>query len=416
MQNTLYQNQQYTLKGVEDQINILTGILDQRQWKLRFPAALEKSYLDLRNRRLLEIERNILIAGLLFYLAFSWPDFYLGGEQGLLIFILRLLITAGGLLAIAWVPKSAFYDYMVILAAVGVFVAGLSVLVFIALIPDELKYAYHLGLIPIQVFIMVALRLSYRSVLSVSLALFLLYLLAHPLMTHEVNDPSLSRLIDIFIPLFTLFWFLMILMGGYIAFMTETAARNDFLKNKLLALEAQRLQFLTDRLHHMSTTDGLTGIANRRCFERQLDTEWRRCLRNKMPLALVMIDIDRFKDFNDHYGHLSGDDCLIRLAQLMASFCKRPGDLCARYGGEEFVILLAETDENDAVTLLEQIRNSVAELNIPHEKSPYGRVTICAGIAASVPDDGRTAESLLGDADRRLYRAKAAGRNQICCV
>ncbi|MAD45147.1 MAG: hypothetical protein CMI02_05870 [Oceanospirillaceae bacterium] len=413
MPDTLYQHEDNTLKRVEEQINILTGILDHGRSKLRFPRRLEQRYLDQRNQSFLDIDRKMLVAGLLFYMAFSWTDFYLGGDKGAAIFMARSIITAVGLFFIWWAPKTFLYDYVIICAAIGVFVAGLSVLVFIGLIPGELKYAYHLGMVPIQVFIIVALRLSYRLMLSVSIALLLIYLIAYPFMNHSIEQPELRRLIDIFIPVFVLFWLLLIMMGGYIAFMMESAARSDFVKNQLLALEAQRLQHLTTRLHYMSTTDSLTGIANRRHFEKKLESEWRRCLRSKTPLALVMIDLDQFKEYNDHYGHLKGDECLKLLAQLMSSFCQRPGDLCARYGGEEFVILLPDTPLTDALRLIEDMRAAVGERNIPHQWAVSGHVTISAGVAAEIPQEDRGADALLSEADRRLYQAKDAGRNQV---
>jgi len=148
-------------------------------------------------------------------------------------------------------------------------------------------------------------------------------------------------------------------------------------------------------------------------MEKKLDSEWRRCLRNKVPLSVVMIDIDRFKEFNDRYGHLKGDSCLTALAWLMESFCKRSGDLCARYGAEEFVLLLPDTPSGDASVMVEKIREAVETLNTPHERSEYFHVTISAGIAAEIPSEARNPDQLLSDADRMLYKAKDAGHNQL---
>lgn len=402
-----------TLKRAEEQINILSAILEQGRQQLKFPALLERRYITQRNQRFLEIDRKILIGGLLFYLGFSWTDFYLGGDNAQMIFTCRLLLSLFLLSAIWWIPRSSLEHYMVPVAAAGIFMAGLSVIVFTCLIPGDVKYAYHLGLIPIQVFTMVAMRLSYRSALTVSVMLLVSYLVVVVVLGQPPENEELTQLTGIFIPMFILFWLLLIVMGGYMAFMMESAARSDFLQNRLLAVEAERLQYLTGRLHVLSTTDCLTGIANRRYFEEQLQAEWRRCQRSHQPLSLVMIDIDYFKDFNDSYGHQRGDDCLRRVAQTMAAFCQRPGDLCARYGGEEFVILLPATAQEEAQALVESLRRAVEQLAIPHRHGEGGVVTVSAGVAARIPGAHSSSDQLLSQADRRLYQAKEQGRNQV---
>lgn len=403
-----------TLKRVEEQINVLSGILEQGRQRLRFPGWLERKYIEQRNQRFMEIDHKMLVAGLLFYLGFSWTDFSLGGDNGPLIFSLRVTVTLLAFLLVFWVPRSQCSRHMLAIAAGGIFTIGFSVIGFIWLIPGELKYAYHLGLIPIQIFTMVALRLSYRSVLVVSVALWLCYTVSLLLTSQSVADPELNKLIHLFLPMFVLFWALLIVMGCYMAFMMESAARNDFMKNRLLALEAERLKYLSGRLHVLSTTDSLTGIANRRFLEERVENEWRRGKRSSMPLALVMVDIDKFKDFNDLYGHQKGDQCLRALANKMAQFCNRPADLCARYGGEEFVLLFPETGQSDALSLAEKMRAAIEEMAIVHEASAAGVVTISAGVASVIPGDNSSADQLLSQADRLLYEAKAQGRNRVC--
>lgn len=405
---------QDTLKRVEDQINILSGILEQGRKQLRFPERLERKYIEQRNDRFMEIDHKMLMGGLLFYLGFSWTDFYLGGDNGALIFTMRAILAAIAFAAVIWIPRSKYAYHLITIAAVGVLLVGLSVITFIWLIPGELKYAYHLGLIPIQIFTMVALRQSYRSVLVVSVILLVCYVISAVVIDQPLSNPTLNELVGIFVPMFIMFWVLLIVMGGYMAFMMESAFRSDFMKNRLLALEAERLQYLSGRLHILSTTDSLTGIANRRFFEDSLDAEWRRGKRTGSCLSLVMVDIDRFKDYNDHYGHQKGDECLRRLAGKMAEFCNRPADVCARYGGEEFVLLLPETSGSDAVWMVEKMRTEIEALKIEHGATGLGYVTISAGVASTVPTDENTADELLSQADRLLYEAKARGRNQVC--
>lgn len=413
MPNISSQQDSDTLKRVEEQINILSGILDQGRHHLRFPGRLEQRYLKFRNQRFLEIDQKIIIGGLLFYLGFSWSDFYLGGDNAQLIFISRLLIAVV-MFALLWsVPRTRFATHMMTVAAAGIFIVGLSVLFFIQLIPDALQYAYHLGLVPIQVFTLVALRLSYRLMLIVSIALISCYVMMLLMFEAPALSPELSAIVNAFMPLFVLFWLLLICMGGYLSYAIESSARSDYMKNRLLALEAERLQYLTRRLHLLSTTDSLTGIANRRYLEECLDKEWRRCLRTQRPLALIMVDIDNFKDYNDYYGHQQGDHCLQSIARNMASFCQRPGDLCARYGGEEFIIILPDTTQGEAAYMAEKIRESIVALAIPHEASPPAVATISAGVVSMVPTAENSSDDLLRIADRMLYQAKEKGRNCV---
>jgi diguanylate cyclase (GGDEF)-like protein len=169
-----------------------------------------------------------------------------------------------------------------------------------------------------------------------------------------------------------------------------------------------------DFLEDLSLVDGLTGIGNRRRFDEFLLREWRRSRRARTPLALVLLDVDYFKAFNDCYGHAAGDDCLREVAATLAMLVRRPGDLCARYGGEEFAAILPQTDLAGARILAERIREAVLALDIPHEGSAVSpNLTVSIGIAASDPSAAEEPEGLLRDADRKLYEAKTAGRNRV---
>jgi diguanylate cyclase (GGDEF)-like protein len=157
--------------------------------------------------------------------------------------------------------------------------------------------------------------------------------------------------------------------------------------------------------------DGLTGLANRRCFDRVIDKELRRATRSGQPLALIMMDIDRFKEFNDHYGHPAGDAALCAIGDAVQSALRRPADMAARYGGEEIAVLLPETDIDGAVQIVEEMRAAVLALAIRHEASPQGVVTLSAGLGCWRPGQPPTAAWLVEVADNALYAAKANGRN-----
>ena len=167
------------------------------------------------------------------------------------------------------------------------------------------------------------------------------------------------------------------------------------------------------RLADLSFRDGLTGLANRRHLDETLATEWARARRQGDSLAILMIDVDFFKRFNDRYGHPAGDRCLIDIAEVLLGTTRRAGDLAARYGGEEFVIIAPSTGLDRARLLAEEIRLAVEKLDLPHADSAHGKVTISVGVVAMVPADELCAEELLRRSDNALYRAKEHGRNRV---
>ncbi len=168
-----------------------------------------------------------------------------------------------------------------------------------------------------------------------------------------------------------------------------------------------------DLLRSMAFNDGLTGVANRRWFDERLQVEWLRCRRNKLPLSLILLDLDHFKAYNDRYGHQAGDDCLRAAAAAMKSRLGRPADLLARYGGEEFVCLLPETPTEGARAKAEDLGRAVLDLALAHADSPTAPVvTISRGVATASPALDGSPNDLLQRADEQLYAAKRAGRNR----
>ncbi|MBL8312133.1 MAG: PleD family two-component system response regulator [Rubrivivax sp.] len=171
----------------------------------------------------------------------------------------------------------------------------------------------------------------------------------------------------------------------------------------------------SDLLRKWVYVDGLTGVFNRRHFDEHLSNEWSRAVRSRSHLALVMLDVDHFKRYNDHYGHQAGDDCLRRVAAALRVGVKRSADLVARYGGEEFVCLLPDTDLAGAVQVAETLRELVLAERIAHAESGVAPVvTVSLGACSVVPTVHGSAASLLGAADAQLYAAKSGGRNRVC--
>ena len=169
-----------------------------------------------------------------------------------------------------------------------------------------------------------------------------------------------------------------------------------------------------DLLESQAFLDGLTGISNRRRFDRELRAEWNRAIRALTPLSLLIADVDYFKKYNDHYGHGPGDECLREIAGAINSSVQRTGDLVARYGGEEFVVLLPVTDRRGVRRVAERIREKIASLRIPHAHSQVAEhVTISLGGYSLVPSAEIPPTLLLECADRLLYQAKQSGRNRL---
>lgn len=184
-----------------------------------------------------------------------------------------------------------------------------------------------------------------------------------------------------------------------------------------LVHKEQQLAAANAQLALLSTTDGLTGIGNRRHFDERLGNEWARGARQKIPLALLLVDIDYFKRYNDHYGHVAGDACLRQVAQTLARCVRRADELAARYGGEEFVLLLPGSSLDDARAVAQCCMDEIARMALPHATSSTAeRLTVSIGIASLRPIAGKDPSILVDAADAALYRAKKAGRNQFECL
>jgi len=174
------------------------------------------------------------------------------------------------------------------------------------------------------------------------------------------------------------------------------------------------LEKVNKALQVLSLKDPLTDLWNRRHYDRTIQLEWNRSLRHKYPLALMMIDIDNFKAYNDCYGHKAGDECLVKVAQTTKEFFRRASDLVVRYGGEEFVVIMPGLGKDEAVNMALLLRKAIEELNIPHKHSPVSPwVTVSIGVTSTVPDNNGSPQQLFLAVDKALYEAKAAGKNQV---
>lgn len=179
---------------------------------------------------------------------------------------------------------------------------------------------------------------------------------------------------------------------------------------------SRQLEAANKELQRLAATDGVTGIANRKAFDELIDREWRRCMRMKKPVTLIMVDIDHFKQYNDIYGHQAGDVCLKAIATQIARSAPRASDHLARYGGEEFALILGETDMTGTRHVANNMRQYIAELGLPHSASVTPYVTVSCGISSVVPHADLSLELFLKSANQALSKAKEQGRNKVVFV
>ncbi|UTF58730.1 sensor domain-containing diguanylate cyclase [Gilvimarinus sp. DA14] len=188
-----------------------------------------------------------------------------------------------------------------------------------------------------------------------------------------------------------------------VGFMFDISERKK-IENKLFDLQKE--------LEELSFQDGLTGVANRRMYDSVLELEWNNARRNQQPLSMILFDIDFFKQYNDHYGHIQGDDCLKQVAKTLSKAATRPRDFFARYGGEEFVLILPETDADAVQKVAERCRSLIFKQQIPHQHSPVSQVlTLSQGVGTIIPSHKDSIKAFSNLVDQRLYRAKQQGRN-----
>ena len=184
-----------------------------------------------------------------------------------------------------------------------------------------------------------------------------------------------------------------------------------------IAVVIRNILRIEQRLQDLSLTDSLTGLLNRRAFNEMLQKEWKNASRCAKPLSALLIDIDYFKNYNDHYGHQEGDDSLKSIADVIKRIVYRTGDIVARYGGEEFIVVLPSVDESGAGMVAERLLDEVRKENIPHKASETDEiVTISIGYASMLPSNDNSIEALIKAADDGLYKSKKAGRNRASCI
>ena len=313
--------------------------------------------------------------------------------------VFLIFIFGGWLLSFSQRVRAQYQKYVTVLSGLCVFYAVLHPSL---LVEGPLRTLIHQGTVFVVVLVYLGINLRFKFAL---LAGTVSGLLAYPVMWLLDLPMNWDMSIATFLGGSGL--------GALLRYRDERRTRKLFLQSRLLELDNERIQQLADELERLSFLDGLTGLANRRYFDRMFDKAWRTGSREMHPLSLVMLDVDFFKRYNDHYGHQHGDQCLQEIARAISFVTARPQDLAARYGGEEFVLLFPRTDNLAARHLTSRILEKVRAMEIPHAVSDCADfVTVSAGIATVMPSPDLDMHALLSAADKALYRAKEQGRDR----
>ena len=384
--------------------HLLTDLLGRRRQPLRFPEPLEQEFRTALAQESAAVFRTSVFYVMLLYLGLGLGIVVLLPGEALDLWpwgyaLLGLVVLAGILLSRQRQLDSRYESYATILAITGIAIT----VILPGLSTDPLmRQGSMIGVMPALAVVGGMLSLRFKPAVLAMLG-------------GGVAGLSLLLLIDRLPD-----WLLVnqtytsgCMVGAILAWLAERRNRLVFLQKSLLGLEKQRSDLLAAQMQEVSRRDGLTGLANRRRFDEKLHSEWSRSQRESTVLSLMFIDVDFFKPYNDHYGHQSGDQCLQRIAEVLAAHSRRAGDLAARYGGEEFVLLYPHTGPEAAGHLAEGLRDEVARLAIEHRHSSFGHITVSIGLISMVPDPDHGPEDLIRLADHAVYQAKSAGRNQV---
>ena len=373
--------------------------------RLRFVGEIEQRYRALYIKRDKRYVRNLIGVLLVLYLFYGACDWYLLGDNVLPVWGIRYFVGMPLLFITYLVVRTRWVErYFQALLSAGVTVLVVTTLIMIRLVETEIMHLYIASLLAMVMGGMIITRMHFFAACFTGGAYVALsFLLLSPL-TEKGPIITYYILLEAGVVFFSL-----IAVYSY-----ERGVRKEFLQKILIQRKNNQLQKANEKLKNLVDVDPLTGIANRRNFDHVIDEEWRRARRRNYTLAMLMVDIDYFKAYNDSLGHQKGDQCLRQVAQGLHSMARRPGDLVARYGGEEFAIVLPALNLDEALAVANGFCEKVRTLGIPHPRSDVSDVvTVSVGVAALRPNQGNERSDLLKLADDALYLAKNRGRNRV---
>lgn len=363
--------------------------------RLKFAAPLEAEFREVHLAETRpQVQRNLWLA-IIFVAAFSLlTHLVLDAKVNRLLDLIRVaLFTPILILALVVVYSRLYQKLYPLVCQIGAPVFGIGVTV-IAVIAASHGVSLISTVVLVSIYIFFMLGMTFYSALGSSLLVFASYFVS----AAAVGLPASVQVIDGGVLVFAN------VIGAMVCYTLERATRTNYLEERLLIETASR--------------DGLTGIHNRRLFDAHVDRIWPQATRDRVPLGLLLIDIDHFKAYNDFYGHQAGDECLRQVAWCLSRCARRPLDIAARYGGEEFAAVLYDADRTTVEAAARRVQGEIEALNIVHAASPAPnrRLTVSIGAACIVPKPGRTQYGLIQLADEALYDAKERGRNCVVLV
>lgn len=357
---------------------------------LRFEAPLEMQFRHAYRSELQpQVRRNLWLA-IFFVIGFSWLTHgALDSETNRTMDLVRLSVFAPILACALLIAHSRFYHrFYPVICQITAPVFGIAVVVLAVIAAQRgLSLISAVMIVTMYLYLMLGM-MFYEALVSGTLVCvsYVIAAVAGGLSPAEIHvDAGIMVITNV--------------IGAMVCYSLERANRTNFLEAQLLVETASR--------------DGLTGIYNRRAFDEHLDKIWPQSVRDRMPLALLLVDIDYFKAYNDYYGHQAGDECLKEVAWCLSRCARRPLDVTARYGGEEFAIVLYDARREYVEGLAHRVQTGIETLRIEHPASPLRRLTVSIGAACIEPRDGRSHFGFIQLADEALYEAKERGRNRV---
>jgi diguanylate cyclase (GGDEF)-like protein len=389
-----------------DDVVQIESILDHQFYALKFTTAVERQYRQYYAARYLNYSRLTILVGLLMVLALGALDvLFLQTQLDSVLFIRYMWVTPLMLILLGLSLTRYFERYQQAILVAVLLVISLVMITLIAIIPAEVARLYFSGLLLVIIFGFCLARLCFWYATITALIIGAMFNMVIFVIHPETYDLQLAH---------NFFYWGACALALFCNYFLEHGIRTEYLQAQLLKYQKADLQRANEQLQQLASIDGLTGITNRRHFDEMFAHEWRRAQRVGHSLAVLMLDIDFFKRYNDTYGHQAGDECLSKVAACLRVCLKRPGDLVARYGGEEFVVLLPDLTQEGAHAIASYMCQQVEALGIAHEASDVKPViTISVGAATCEPMQGSTPTELLSKADDALYDAKSAGRNRV---
>ncbi|MBV1921553.1 MAG: GGDEF domain-containing protein [Pseudomonadales bacterium] len=370
---------------------------------LRFNDALEVRYKRIYARRDRRYVRALLLVLLISYVLYGACDWYLLGDGVAPVWAIRYFVGAPILALLLFFSKARWVErFLQVFIVAGIFTLVITTLLMVGLVGGESVHLYLSSLLAIIMGGLTTTRIQFNYA-AFTASLYMLFASIVLLPMAQINPLIMYYLI---------LNFAAELLCLLAVFTYEKMIRREFLQKILIQRKNHELRKANEKLKTLVDNDALTNIANRRYFDQILEQEWRRAKRRGYSLAMLMVDIDYFKAFNDSLGHLEGDRCIQQVAQGLEELVRRPGDLVARYGGEEFAIILPALNVDEAEQLAQAVCDVIQGLEIAHPNSSVASVvTVSVGAAAIVPTTGFSKRDLIAMADEALYLAKSQGRN-----